>query len=82
MNFWRSGGADRFRDRGPSLDAVEASFQRLAESARARLREGSGDEDKRVRDYDTIGRWVRAEGVDLSASAERAREKLEGVNRA
>jgi hypothetical protein len=70
---------DRFRDRGPSLEEVRAAFQRLADNARARLYGESVDEEKRTRDHNTIDRWQRAEGVDLSEEEERAREKLMDV---
>lgn len=72
----------RFRDRGPSLDEVNAAYGRLAESARTKLYGESVDEEQGARDRDTVNRWQRAEGVDLSVEAERAREKLETLARA
>jgi hypothetical protein len=72
----------RFRDRGPSLEEVGAAFQRIAKSARAKLRGDSVDENQRAKDRDTVDRWEKAEGVDLENEAQRAREKLEAVDRA
>jgi hypothetical protein len=73
---------DRFRDQGPSLEEVGAAFQRLAESAKAKLYSKSVVAHQRSQDRDTVERWQRAEGTDLSVEAERAREKLRGVDRA
>lgn len=70
---------DRFRDRGPSLEEVEAAFQRLAESARARLHGKPMDAEQARRDEENIKRWKKASGVDLEADAERAREKLGNI---
>ena len=67
---------DRFRDRGPSPDEVNAVFSRLAEAARARLYGEPVDEDQRTRDRDTVEHWQQAEGIDLRTEAERARQKL------
>jgi hypothetical protein len=58
---------------------VQAAFQRLAEGARAKLHGESVEEEQRARDRDTVGRWQRAEGVDLEGEAERAKSKLEAV---
>jgi hypothetical protein len=71
----------RFLDRGPSLEEVSAAFGWLAEGARAKLRGESVDGEQRGRDRDTVGRWTRAEGVDLEGEAQRARAKLAGVDR-
>jgi hypothetical protein len=57
---------DRFRDRGPSLEEVNAAFRRIAEVARARLRGESIDLKQMTQDGDIVEKWGRAEGVDLS----------------
>jgi hypothetical protein len=67
------------RDRWPSLEEVGDAFQRLAHGARTRLRGEPVSEDQRTQDSDTIARWQRAERVDLSVEADRAREKREAV---
>jgi transposase-like protein len=40
------------------------------------------DEAQRVRDRDTVERWVKAEGADLDNEARRAQQKLWNVDRA
>ena len=69
----------RFRDRGPSLEEVNAAFRRIAEVARVRLRGESIDPKQTAQDRETVDRWLRAEGVDLSVDAERAKQKLMDV---
>ena len=69
----------RFRDRGPSLEEVNAAFRRIAEVARVRLRGESIDPKQTAQDRETVDRWQRAEGVDLSVDAERAKQKLMDV---
>jgi hypothetical protein len=81
MNFRCSGGANRFHDRGPSLEEVQRAFGRLAEGARAKLGGKSVDEEQRQRDHDTTNCWQRAEGVDLMVEAERTKAKLRAVDR-
>lgn len=71
------GVKDRFRDRGPTLEEVEAAFQRLADSARAKLAGKPVDADQNQRDRHIIDLWERIlSGVDLETEAERARQKL------
>ncbi len=70
---------DHFRDGGPSLEEVSASFARIAGYARAKLRGEDVDGDQR--DRDTVDGWARAEGADLESEAQRAKQKLRDVGR-
>jgi hypothetical protein len=73
---------EKFRDRGPRLGEVQAALGRTTERARAKLCGGGVDEAQRVRDRDTVERWVKAEGADLDNEAQRAQQKLWNVDRA
>jgi hypothetical protein len=78
MNFRCSGGAEVPRP-GSELEEVNGAFRRIAEVARARLRGESTDPKQMAQDRDTIEKWGRAEGVDLSVEAERVKQKLMDV---
>ena len=73
---------ERSRDRRPSPEELSNAWWRTAERAKAMLRGESVDKEQRARDRDTVERWQRAEGVDLSVEAENLREKLTDVDRA
>ena len=72
---------ERFRDRGPSPEEVNIAFEQLADSARARLRGESIDEERRKVDRETIERWKKATGTGLEAEAERTRQKLQDMGK-
>ena len=64
----------------PSLEEVQSAFQRLASSARAKLRGESASGEQRAQDRLVVDRWAKTEGTDLAALAERARTKLQNVD--
>jgi hypothetical protein len=45
---------ERFRDRGPSLDEIQAAWGRITDRPRAKLRGENTDERQRASDRDTI----------------------------
>jgi hypothetical protein len=60
-------------------DEANVASRRSLEGAKAKLYGESVDEDQRARDRGIMDRRQRAEGVDLSVEADRARERLEAV---
>lgn len=66
----------------PGPEELSAAWGRIIESAKAKFRGEDVDEDRQTRDHDTFVRWQRAEGVDLTVEAERAKQMLMVVGRA
>jgi hypothetical protein len=72
----------RLRDRsGPSLEEVRHAWERIAASARTKVRGEPTGVEQAARDRVAVAQWIEEQDVDMESVAERARQKLINVGR-